>query len=53
MRMAMLQFNCKGAHDYAFKILVNAALREREDEAWPVTMEKLQQMFDTKAWHAV
>ena len=43
----------KDVRGYAFKISVNAALREREEEARPVIMAELQQMVDKKVWHAV
>jgi hypothetical protein len=52
-RKLTLRSNCKDAQDYAFKISVNAALRERGDEARPVIMAELQQMIDKKVWHAV
>jgi hypothetical protein len=35
------------------KISVNAALRDRGDEARPVTMLELQQLLDKKVWQAV
>jgi hypothetical protein len=38
---------------YAFKISVNAASREREDQARQVIMAELQQMIDNKVRHAV
>ncbi len=44
-RLLMLQPYCKGAQDYAFKISVNAALRERRDEARPLIMAELKQII--------
>ncbi len=44
---------CKGAKDYAFKISITAALRDRGDEARSVIMAELQQMLDKKVWHGV
>ena len=52
-RKLTLRSNGKGAHDYAFKISVNAAMRERGDEERPVIVAELQQMIDKKVWHAV
>jgi hypothetical protein len=39
--------------DYAFTMSVEAALRERGEEARPVIMAELQQMMDKKVWHGV
>lgn len=39
--------------DFAFKISVRAALRERGDEAGPVIMAELQQMVDKGVWHPI
>jgi hypothetical protein len=42
--------DCKGNQDFAFKISVSAALRDRGDEARPVKMAELQQMVDKGVW---
>jgi hypothetical protein len=47
----MLQPNCKDAQDYAFKISVNAAPRERGHEARPVIMADF--LIDKKVLHGV
>ena len=39
--------------DFAFKISLNAALRERGNEARPVVMAELQQMVSKRVWHGV
>ena len=49
-----LQF--KGNHhdtDYAFKMSVRAAIRDRPKEALPVIEAELQQMHDKRLWHDV
>jgi hypothetical protein len=45
-RKMVTRSDCKGNQDFAFKISVSAALRDREDEARPVIMTELQQMVD-------
>lgn len=52
-RELVLRSDCRDAQDYAFKISVRAALRDREDEARPVIMAELKQMVDKKVWHGV
>jgi len=52
-RELVVRSDCKDAQDYAFKISVRAALRDREDEARPVIMAELQQMVDKNVWHGV
>ena len=47
-RELVMRSDCKDAQDYAFKISVRAALRDREDEARPVIMAELKQMVDKK-----
>ena len=39
--------------EYAFKISVRMAMRDRPEEARPVIMAELQQMVDKRVWHAV
>ena len=52
-RSIVQRLDCKGAKDYAFKISITAALRDRGDEARSVIMAELQQMLDKKVWHGV
>jgi hypothetical protein len=52
-RELVVRSDCKDAQDYAFKISVRAALRDREDEARPVIMAELQQMVNKNVWHGV
>ncbi len=39
--------------EHAFKISVNAALRDRGDEARPVILAELRQMMEKRVWHGV
>jgi hypothetical protein len=39
--------------EFAFKISVRMAMRDRPEEARPVIMAELQQMVDKRVWHAV
>jgi len=52
-RELVVRSDCKDAQDYAFKISVRAAQKDREDEARPVIMAELQQMVEKKVWHGV
>ena len=52
-RKMVAQSDCKGNQDFAFKISVSAALRDRRDEARPVIMAELQQMVDKGVWHGI
>jgi len=45
-RHLVRQVNCGDTKDFAFKISLNSALRERGNEARPVIMAELRQMVD-------
>ena len=52
-RHLVLQAGTDSLKDFAFKISVNAALRERGDEARPVILAELKQMMEKHVWHGV
>ena len=52
-RKIVARSDCKDNQDFAFKISVSAALRDRGDEARPVIMAELQQMVDKGEWHGI
>ena len=52
-RKMVARSDCKGNQDFAFKISVSAALRDRGDEARAVIMAELKQMVDKGVWHGV
>ena len=47
-RKLTVRSGCKDAQDYALKISVRAALKDREDKARPVIMIELQQLVDKR-----
>ena len=49
----VLQAGNDGLKEFAFKISINAALRDRSDEARPVILAELKQMVDKHVWHGV
>jgi hypothetical protein len=52
-RHLFLQAGADSLKDIAFKISVNAALRERGDEARPMILADLKQMMEKHVWHDV
>jgi hypothetical protein len=49
----VLQAGNDGLKYFAFKISINATLRDRSDEARPVILAELKQMVDKHVWHGV
>jgi hypothetical protein len=52
-RHLVLQDDRDALKEHAFKISVNAALRDRGDEARPVILAELKQMMEKHVWHGV
>ena len=52
-RHLILRCDRDALKEYAFKISVNAALRDRGDEARPVILAELKQMMEKHVWHGV
>jgi hypothetical protein len=52
-RHLVLQADTDSLKDFAFNISVNAALRERGNEARPVILAELKQMMEKHVWHGV
>jgi hypothetical protein len=52
-RHLALQTGTDSLKDFAFKISVNAALRERGDESRPAILVDLKQMMEKCVWHGV
>ncbi len=52
-RHLVLQAGADSLKDFAFKISVNAAVRECGDEARPVIFAELKQMMEKHVWHGV
>jgi hypothetical protein len=52
-RKMVAQSDCKNCRDFAFKISVSAALRDRGDEARPVIMAEFYQMVAKGVWHGI
>jgi hypothetical protein len=52
-RHLVLQGDCDAFKEHAFKISVNAALRNRGDKARPVILAELKQMMEKHVWHGL
>jgi hypothetical protein len=52
-RKMVARSDCKGNQDFAFRISVSAALRDRGDETRSVIMTELKQMVDKGVWHVI
>ena len=52
-RHLVRQVNCGDTKDFAFKISLNSALRERGNESRPIIMAELRHMVDKRVWHGV